>query len=232
MKLMWLCWPPFMAAAVAASASSNLLHNSQSTTQALLVAQTSTAISAVSPLRDVVERPSKPDQAAAKSAIAGPNLSAWRADGRPGVVRRPPTHAKQTTQAAHITHITPLLGDAPSVKASGIGPRWCGVRLQTGTSSAQSLVLVGVGVTEALSCDGIKAFGAVPAPRGVARIAFVYRGSSPNASGVNTIVIIDSAEDSVGWAINDDLSYKLDQLGTLTSIPAIRTYLAKNSQRW
>jgi hypothetical protein len=151
-----------------------------------------------------------------------PDLSSWRADGRPASVR---------LRDANVTHVTPLRGEALSAEPGGVSVRQCGARLQTGTAPAQSLILVGVGVTEALNCDGIKALGAVPSPRGMERIAFVYAGSSPNASGVNTIVIIESTSAAVGWAVNADLSYKLDQLGTLVSISAIRTYLAKHSQR-
>ena len=151
----------------------------------------------------------------------GPDFSAWRADGRSGTVRR---------RDAKIVHVTPVRGNALSSTAGGASSRWCGARLQTGASAAQSLLLVGVGVTEALSCDGIKAFGAVPAPRGVERRACVYGGSSPNATGVNTVVIIELVSASTIWAVNEGLSYKLDQLGTLTSVHAIRAYLAKHNR--
>lgn len=116
-----------------------------------------------------------------------PNLSAWRADGRPGSVRA----------YGAVTHVTPLRGNGLSAPPGGVPSQWCGARLQTGAASAQSLVLVlvgvgvGVGVTEALTCDGVKAFGTVPAPYGVQRIASIYRGSSPNATGVSTVVLIE-----------------------------------------
>jgi hypothetical protein len=154
----------------------------------------------------------------------GPDLSSWRADGRPSSVRG---------RDGAVTHVTPLRGNALTVQAAGVTPRWCGARLQTGKAPAQSIVLVGVGITEALSCTGIKAFGVVPAPRGVERVAFVYSGSSPNASGVTTVVIVDriSASSNAGWVVNDELSYKLDQRGNLTNLPLIRAYLANENHR-
>ncbi len=132
-------------------------------------------------------------------------------------------------QRSVVTHITPLRGKGLSAPPGGLPSQWCGARLQTGVTSAQSLVLVGVGVTEALSCDGIKAFGAVPAAKGTERIAFIYRGSSPNTRGASTVVIIERASrpTSCGWAVHHELSYNLDQIGTLTSLPAIRAFLAK-----
>ena len=158
------------------------------------------------------------------TAAAGPDLSSWRADGRRGSVRG---------RGGPLTEVTPLRGIALSAQVAGVTPRWCGARFQTGAAAAQSLVLIGAGVTEALSCSGIKAFGAVPAPRGIERIAFVYSGSSPNASGVTTVVIVDriSASASAVWMVNDELSYKLDQRGNLTSIPAISAYLATLNRR-
>jgi hypothetical protein len=101
------------------------------------------------------------------------------------------------------------------------------------SSSASHLVLAGVGITEALSCTGIKAFGVVPAPRGVERVAFVYSGNSPNASGISTVVIVEwaSALCGTGWVVNDALSYQLDQRRTLTSLSLIRAYLANESHR-
>jgi hypothetical protein len=157
-------------------------------------------------------------------AVTGPDLSSWRADGRPSSVRG---------RDGAVTHVTPLRGNALTLQAAGVTPRWCGARLQTGKAPAQSLVLVGVGITEALSCAGIKAFGVVPAPRGVERVAFVYSGSSPNASGISTVVIVEwaSASGGTGWMVNDALSYQLDQRGTLTSLSLIRAYLANESHR-
>jgi hypothetical protein len=149
----------------------------------------------------------------------GPDLSSWRADGRPGSVRRRDTKT---------VHITPLRGSALTATAAGVTPRWCGASFQTETAPVQSLVLVGLGVTEALSCVGVKAFGSVPASRGVTRIAFMYSGSSPNASNVLTVVIVEWTSTSDSWAINEELSYKLDQRGNLTSISAVRAYLTKH----
>jgi predicted nucleotidyltransferase len=164
-------------------------------------------------------------QKAERSTVSGePNLSSWLGDGRAGVVRN---------SAGKTTQVTPLRGPALATSIAGFTPNWCGARFQTGTAPAQSLVLIGIDNTEALSCSGIKAFGTVAAPRGTERIAFVYRGSSPNASDVNTVVIVERKLATVGarWAVNDALSSKLDERGDLVNIPAIRAYLAGTSER-
>ncbi len=167
------------------------------------------------------ERPSN-SPSSASIALAHVDLSSWRADGRSGTIR----HRGKT-----VTHVVPLRGYVLSGTASGVPMYQCGARLQTASVPAQSLILVGVASTEALSCDGIKAFGAVPAPSGVDRIAFIYRGSSPNARGVNTVVIVESNSATTVWSVNDALSHKLDQRGNLTSVPAIRAYLARTGNR-
>jgi hypothetical protein len=148
----------------------------------------------------------------------GPDLSTWVAGGAPAAIR----HDDGTR-----TLVTPLSGLALSAAGSGVSPKWCGVRLQSGRAQPQSLVLIGTGVTEALSCTRVKGFGKVPAPKSIDRIAFVYEGSSPNADGVLTALVIERASSASLWAINETLSYKLDESGTLTTIPAIRNFLAQ-----
>ena len=90
---------------------------------------------------------------------AGPDLSSWQADGRAATV---------SLRDANKVHVTPLRGKPLSNESDLFYVvYWCGVRLQMSReASAQSLVLVGTGERETLNCDGVKAFGAVPAPRG------------------------------------------------------------------
>ncbi|MCZ2135049.1 MAG: hypothetical protein LC098_06440 [Burkholderiales bacterium] len=165
--------------------------------------------------------PDRGEGGGATPPSAGPDLSSWQADGPAATV---------SLRDAKKVHVTPLRRKPLSNESDLFYVvYWCGVRLQmSGEASAQSLVLVGVGERETLNCDGIKAFGAVPAPRGVDRIAFIYEGSSPNTHGIRTIVIIESRPDSKAWAVNEDLSGALDLRGTLRSIPAVRAWLAKH----
>ncbi|MCZ2135047.1 MAG: hypothetical protein LC098_06430 [Burkholderiales bacterium] len=167
--------------------------------------------------------PERGDAGGVTRPIAGPDLSSWQADGRAATV---------SLRDAKKVRVTPLRGEPlPDMLGSFYVAYWCGVRLQASEeATAQSLVLVGTGVTEMLNCDGIKAFGVVPAPRGVDRIAFIYRGSTRNAPKISTVVIIESRSEPKAWAVNEDLSYALDVPGTLRSIPAVRAWLAKHPQ--
>ena len=152
---------------------------------------------------------------------AGPDLSSWQPDGRAATV---------SLRGANKVHVTPLRGKPLSNESDLFYVvYWCGVRLQMSReASAQSLVLVGTGERETLNCDGVKAFGAVPAPRGVDRIAFIYEGSSPNTHGIRTVVIIESRSEPKAWAVNENLSDALDLRGPVRSIPAVRAWLAKH----
>ncbi|MBS0313512.1 MAG: hypothetical protein JSS05_04935 [Proteobacteria bacterium] len=169
----------------------------------------------------VASAPDRGEGGGATPPSAGPDLSSWQVDGRAATV---------SLRGANKVHVTPLRGKPLSNESDAFYVvYWCGVRLQTaGEPSAQSLVLVGTGERETLNCDGIKAFGVVPAPRGVDRIAFIYEGSSPNTHGVTTIVIIESRSEPKVWAVNENLSDALDLRGTLRSIPAVRAWLAKH----
>jgi len=169
----------------------------------------------------VASAPERGASGGATPPSAGPDLSSWQPDGRAATV---------SLRDAKKMRVTPLRGEPlPDMLGSFSVAYWCGVRLQTtGEASAQSLVLVGIGVTEMLNCDGIKAFGVVPAPRGVDRIAFIYRGSTRNAPKISTVVIVESRSEPKAWAVNEDLSYALDVPGTLHSIPAVRAWLAKH----
>ncbi|MCZ2135048.1 MAG: hypothetical protein LC098_06435 [Burkholderiales bacterium] len=169
--------------------------------------------------------PERGEGGGATQPIAGPDLSSWQPDGRAATV---------SLRDAKKVRVTPLRGEPLSNESEAFYVvfyvvYWCGVRLQTtGEAAAQSLVLVGTGQREVLSCDGIKAFGVVPAPRGVDRIAFIYEGRSPNTHGIRTVVIIESRSEPKAWAVNEDLSHAINLRGTVRSIPAVRAWLAKH----
>ena len=169
----------------------------------------------------VASAPDQGDGGGATQSSAGPDLSSWQPDGPAATV---------SLRDAKKVRVTPLRGDPlPTESDTFYSFYWCGVRLQmSGEATAQSLVLVGAGERAMLNCDGIKAFGVVPAPRGVDRIAFIYGASSRNTRGIRTVVIVESRSEPKVWAVNEDLSYALDVPGTLHSIPAVRAWLAKH----
>ena len=169
----------------------------------------------------VASAPDQGDGGGATQSSAGPDLSSWQPDGPAATV---------SLRDAKKVRVTPLRGDPlPTESDTFYSFYWCGVRLQmSGEATAQSLVLVGAGERAMLNCDGIKAFGVVPAPRGVDRIAFIYGASSRNTRGIRTVVIVESRSEPKVWAVNEDLSGALDLRGTLRSIPAVRAWLAKH----
>ena len=175
----------------------------------------------------VASLPERGEGGGATQPSAGPDLSSWQPDGRAATV---------SLRDAKKVRVTPLRGEPLSNESEAFYVvfyvvYWCGVRLQTtGEAAAQSLVLVGTGQREVLSCDGIKAFGVVPAPRGVDRIAFIYEGRSPNTHGIRTVVIVESRSEPKAWAVNEDLSRAINLRGTVRSIPAVRAWLAKHPQ--
>jgi hypothetical protein len=80
----------------------------------------------------------------------------------------------------------------------------CGVQVEGNT-----LEVIGVGQTEALSCDGLAAVGAVS--RG--RIGLIYRASSPNAASVVAVVLTRNAG---AWVIDERATEHLSDVSPAT----------------
>lgn len=74
---------------------------------------------------------------------------------------------------------------------------WCGVQLD-----GQALTAIGVGATEAVSCDGLAAAGAVSK----GRIGLIYRTSSPNADSLTAVVLTPAGG---AWAVDEDATERL-----------------------
>lgn len=81
---------------------------------------------------------------------------------------------------------------------------WCGVQLD-----GQALTVIGVGVTEAVSCDGLAAAGAVSK----GRIGLIYRTSSPNADSLTAVVLAPAGG---AWAVDEDLTERLSETSPAT----------------
>lgn len=109
------------------------------------------------------------------------------------------------------------------------GAARCAVDLTIAHGATQRLVLIGEGETEALICDGILAFGAVPAPDATARIAFLYRGHSPNAKSLSP-VFVSRALSGGAWTTDDELGQKIGEHGKLDTIPKIRAELKRTKR--
>jgi hypothetical protein len=149
---------------------------------------------------------------AATSANADPAVPATN-DG-PGALLSIPHMAP--------VHIQPL-------RAPGRRAMECRVRLKPANGPAQQISLIGTGETEALSCQGIKAFGTVDRKAPYWRIAFIYRTSSPNYSSL-TPVILYRTRQSPQWRIDDALGQKLGERPQLDTIARMRLYFARGTR--
>lgn len=85
---------------------------------------------------------------------------------------------------------------------------WCGVQLD-----GQTLTVIGVGATEAVSCDGLAAAGAVSK----GRIGLIYRTSSPNADSLTAVVLTPAG---AAWTVDEDATERLEETSpaTLTAL--------------
>lgn len=109
-------------------------------------------------------------------------------------------------------------------------PAKCAVLLTAGTNPVQRVMTIGEGETEALTCGHVLAFGRVPAPAGTDRIALLYDSyGGPNAEVLQPVILERSAGQN-RWAFNDALAQSIGEDGSLTTIPAIRTYLTRTKR--
>ena len=74
---------------------------------------------------------------------------------------------------------------------------WCGVAVE-----GQVLTVIGVGFTEAVSCDGLADAGALPK----GRIGLIYRTSSPNAQSLTSVVLTKGGG---AWAVDEGATERL-----------------------
>ena len=81
---------------------------------------------------------------------------------------------------------------------------WCGVGVE-----GQALTVIGVGQTEAVSCDGVAEAGALPG----GRIGLIYRTSSPNAESLTAVVLTKAG---AAWAIDERATERLQAVSPPT----------------
>ncbi len=107
---------------------------------------------------------------------------------------------------------------APSFPNQG---RWCGVAVG-GAGAVESLVTVGRDWTEAVSYDGLREAGEVPASGGVPRFALVYAARSPNTTVRVPVILRWEAGRA---ALDAEASRRVDEAGRGGSLAAVRAAL-------
>lgn len=102
--------------------------------------------------------------------------------------------------------------------------RWCGIAVQAGEAALTTLVTLGTGWTETLSCDGLREAGTVPPAAGVPRFALVYAARSPNTA-VRVPVILRWDAPSGRVKLDEAASRAVDEAGRGGSLERIRVAL-------
>jgi hypothetical protein len=129
-------------------------------------------------------------------------------------------------------------GGPLTISIAGLGPvrvqpfvqrtttvRQCGANIRVGERPVQRLTTLGVGETETESCGTLLAVGAVPAPAGEYRIAFLYRdapqhaGAKASETFIRAIIVHRSARAAV-WTVDDALSASLDSVRSIAGLRA------------
>jgi hypothetical protein len=106
--------------------------------------------------------------------------------------------------------LTPARGASADATAM-----WCGVRVSAAGAPEATLVTVGRGPLEALSCDRLREAGDIPARAGERRVALIYDARSPNAA--SRAVAILTNDGSAGWRLDEAATERAGALpGTAT----------------
>ena len=155
--------------------------------------------------------PAKPDNGAAPgvSAPAVPSPSpattpSGTPDGKPVTIT--------LTDKRRVT-----LSGFRTVENHGLSAGQCGV-----TIDRQRLMTLGVGDTDAYSCDALVAAGILSPDDQRQRIGLIYDVSSPNAHFRTAVVL---REEGGRWAVDPTYSGKFDDTPAGRSIPALRRAL-------
>ncbi|WP_236037784.1 hypothetical protein [Belnapia arida] len=159
--------------------------------------------------------------AAAPARAGGPDLAAEARAGLPVAGGFEAAAPRRWSPARGVTLTLLPVRFAPRVPGFPNQQRWCGLAIG-GAGATESLVTVGTDWTEAVSCDGLREAGEVPAAAGVPRFALIYAASSPNAAARVPVILRWEA----GRAVLDaEASQRVDEAGQGGSLERIRAAL-------
>ncbi|WP_144404613.1 hypothetical protein [Belnapia sp. F-4-1] len=159
--------------------------------------------------------------AAAPAQAGGPDLAAEARAGLPVAGGFEAASPRRWSPVRGVTLSLLPVRFAPRVPSFPNQQRWCGVAVD-GAGAVESFVTLGTDWTEAVSCNGLREAGEVPAVGGVPRFALVYEASSPNT--VLRVPVILRWE--AGRAVLDaEASQRVGEAGRGGSLERIRAAL-------
>ena len=114
--------------------------------------------------------------------------------------------------------VTALRFEAPEGEGFMAVSFRCGLVIEPADRPAQAIVTVGTGITEALSCDGLRELELLEGPGGAPLIAALYDFRSPNATFTGPIVL--SRSDGQ-WQLDAALMEDLDQFAPIETLSTL-----------
>jgi len=97
----------------------------------------------------------------------------------------------------------------------------CGLVFISDEGARDTLITVGVGMTEVLSCDGLIELDTLEDGNGTKHLGMIYHFRSPNVDFKGPLVVSMNAKDN-SWYVNEKLSSDASASEAITTIKALR----------
>ncbi|MGH1439093.1 MAG: hypothetical protein ACRBBR_03185 [Cellvibrionaceae bacterium] len=97
----------------------------------------------------------------------------------------------------------------------------CGLVFIADEGARDTLITVGVGMTEVLSCDGLIEMGTLEDGNGTKHLGMIYHFRSPNVDFKGPLVVSMNAKDN-SWYVNEKLSADASATEAITTINALK----------
>jgi hypothetical protein len=107
-------------------------------------------------------------------------------------------------------------------QSDNINTYFCGVIVSTPGVANQGVIVIGVGETQEVSCDHLKAAGLLPARGTSPRIGLIFQTESPNTVVASPAVLIETAKT---WSLDEPDTITADNLPGDLTIAAMRAAL-------
>lgn len=97
----------------------------------------------------------------------------------------------------------------------------CGLVFISDEGARDTLITVGVGMTEVLSCDGLIEMGTLEDGNGTKHLGMIYHFRSPSVDFKGPLVVSMNAKDN-SWYVNEKLSTDASATEAITTINALK----------